>query len=98
VEEFRDPTTAITGLSLPNADVLLHPASEANPKKEPIKERSSTALRFASFPIRLWRAGRAGKGQDEHPAGALDSPPHAKGELSSFLLDSADAFIDGLRL
>ena len=40
--------------------------------------------------------GRAVKGRDERPAGALDRPPRAKGDLLSFFLDSADAFIDGL--
>jgi len=45
------------------------------------KERSSTELRFASFPHPLWGVVRAVKGQDERLAGALDSPPDPKGEV-----------------
>src|SRR5205814_5997658 len=61
------------------------------------KERSSTVPRFASFPARLWARGGPVKGRDERPAGALDSPsPCQRGLVCLFLLDRADAFIDGL--
>src|SRR5208283_1796595 len=63
------------------------------------KERSSTELRFASFPHPLWGVGRAVKGRDERPTGALDSPPDPKAERCAyFLLDTADDFIDGMSL
>ena len=63
------------------------------------KERSSTELRFASFPLPLWGVGRAVKGRDERPTGALDSPPDPKAERCAyFLLDTADDFIDGMSL
>src|SRR5215472_10337528 len=68
-----------------DAGGLLRPAWGEEAKTEPAKERSSTPLRFASFPIPLWGTGRAVKGRDERPAGALDSPPRAQGDLSSFL-------------
>src|SRR6516165_3797341 len=46
--------------------------------------------------------GRAVKGRDERPAGALDSPPNPKEEVCLFftvyfLLDMADDFIEALR-
>ena len=77
------------------AGELLGPAWGEEPKTKAAKERSSTALRFASFPVPLWGTGRAVKGRDERPAGALESPPRSQGDLSSFLLDSAGALIDG---
>ncbi|SRR6266566_7396039 len=79
-----------------NADVLLHLGfGEANPKKDqPRNEAQYTSFRFVPNPI--MGRGRAVKGRDERPAGALDRPPRAKGDLLSFFLDSADAFIDGL--
>jgi len=63
------------------------------------RERSSTELRFASFPRPLWGVGAAVTGRDEGPAGALDSraDSHRKRVsyflLSYFLLDMDD-FID----
>src|SRR5215472_7220825 len=66
------------------AGELLRSAWGEEPKTKAAKERSSTALRFASFPVPLWGTGRAVKGRDERPAGALDSPPRAHGDLSSF--------------
>src|SRR5215467_734474 len=66
------------------AGVLLRSAWGEEPKTKAAKERSSTALRFASFPVPLWGTGRAVKGRDERPAGALDSSPRAQGDVSSF--------------
>jgi len=71
------------------------------------RERSFTELRFASFPLRFCRTAQAVKGQDERLTGALDSLP-VRGEMCVhffdlvcaffiFLLDRADAFIDGRR-
>src|SRR6516162_7903027 len=77
------------------AGELLGPAWGEEPKTKAAKERRSTALCFASFPVPLWGTGRAVKGRDARPAGALDSPPRAQGDLSSFLLDSAGALTDG---
>ena len=52
-------------------------------KTESTKERSSTELRCASFPARLYVTWGAVKGQDERPlfGGALDSSPrhHRRG-------------------
>ena len=69
------------------------------------RERSFTELRFASFSLRFCRTARVVKGQDERPTGALDSPPRPPGACMhffdfvcaffDFLLDRADAFIDG---
>jgi hypothetical protein len=44
-------------------------------EKRATRERSFTELRFASFRLQFSRTARAVKGQDERPAGALDSPP-----------------------
>ena len=46
------------------AGELLGPAWGEEPKTKAAKERSSTALRFASFPVPLWGTGRAVKGRD----------------------------------
>ena len=55
------------------AGELLRPAWGEEPKTRATKERSSTALRFASFPVPLW----------------------GMGICHLFLLDGADALIDG---
>jgi len=46
------------------AGVLLRSSWGEEPKTKAAKERSSTALRFASFPVPLWGTGRAVKGRD----------------------------------
>ena len=64
-------------------------------KSEPSKERSSTVLRFASFPARLW--GRGGLSRVEMNAlrAPLTALPSPQEKCLFFLLDRADAFIDG---
>ncbi len=65
-------------------------------RKPSTKERSSTELRFASFPLPLCGTARAVKGRDERPPGALDSPLRPfRGRVVVFLLDEANDFIDG---
>src|SRR6516164_7115404 len=68
------------------AGVLLRSSWGEEPKTKAAKERSSTALRFASFPVPLWGTGRAVKGRDARPAGALDSSPRAQGICRLFCL------------
>ena len=45
-----------------DAGVLLRSAWGEEPKAKAAKERISTALRFASFPVPLWGTGRVVKG------------------------------------
>jgi hypothetical protein len=60
-------------------------------------ERSSTALRFASFLARLWAWAAAVKGRDERTSGALDRARCARRDVvCRLLLDRGDALIDGL--
>ena len=68
-------------------------------KKNPAKERSSTELRFASFPLPLcWRGEGLSRVCDKRPLGAaLDSPsPRVGRSVCNFLLDNADVVIEGI--
>ena len=96
MQEVREKTGLCGSLAMLG---LFHPASEDEPKEVKSEQlRNEAHLNCVSLRSRLDYVGegRAVKGRDERPTGALDSPTLAPRERCRyFLLDNADAFIDG---
>jgi hypothetical protein len=98
VNEFRDKTSMVR-FSLSMLAVLLHPASEDEPKEvktELTRERS--LVHFVSLRSLFHYVGRGGLSRVKMNAlrARLTALPVLRERCRYFLLDSADAFIDGL--
>jgi len=82
VHKFKKARTGV----FPGCHSLPLQAEETEPRKPnpSTKERSSTELRFASFPRSIVRDPGRLKGQDERLRGALDSLPGSNGDVCNF--------------
>src|SRR5215472_8086042 len=93
VEQFRDRTTIGFSPSVPAS--CFARLGEQNQRQE--QPRNEAQLHFVSLRSQFHYGAWGGLSRVEMNAlrRALDSPPRAPGALSSFLLDGADALIDG---
>jgi len=98
VQEFRDKTRIVRGLSFSMPGCLLHHASEHETKEVKTDQlRNEASLNFVSLRSLFHYVGRLGLSRVEMnalraPLTALSVPQE---RCRYFLLDSADAFIDG---
>ena len=96
MQEWQEKTKV--GDFLLMSGCLLHPDAEYEPekvKKRATKERSFTELRFASFPSPLCCAERSVKVEMNALRATLTALSAPLEQCRHFLLDRADAFIDG---